>query len=55
MGRRTVMITGDNPLTTAAIAREVCVDVFLAQATPKDRMDPILREQADGKLVAITD
>ena len=48
------MITGDNPLTAAAIAREAGVDDFLAQATPKDKMDLIRREQADGKLVAMT-
>lgn len=54
MGIRTVMITGDNPLTAAAIALEAGVDDFLAQATPKDKMDLIRREQADGKLVAMT-
>jgi potassium-transporting ATPase ATP-binding subunit len=54
MGIRTVMITGDNPLTAAAIAAEAGVDDFLAQATPKDKMDLIKREQSGGKLVAMT-
>jgi potassium-transporting ATPase ATP-binding subunit len=54
MGIRTVMITGDNPLTAAAIAAEAGVDDFLAQATPEDKMALIKNEQADGKLVAMT-
>lgn len=54
MGIRTVMITGDNPLTAAAIAHEAGVDDFLAQATPKDKMDLIKKEQEEGKLVAMT-
>ncbi|MGD0061738.1 MAG: HAD-IC family P-type ATPase, partial [Verrucomicrobiia bacterium] len=54
MGIKTVMITGDNPLTAAAIAHEAGVDDFLAQATPQQKMDLIKKEQADGKLVAMT-
>ena len=54
MGIKTVMITGDNPLTAAAIASEAGVDDFLAQATPEDKMALIKREQANGKLVAMT-
>jgi K+-transporting ATPase ATPase B chain len=54
MGIKTIMITGDNPLTAAAIAREAGVDDFLAEAKPKDKMDLIKREQAQGKLVAMT-
>jgi K+-transporting ATPase ATPase B chain len=54
MGIRTVMITGDNPLTAAAIAGEAGVADFLAQATPKDKLDYIRKEQAAGRLVAMT-
>jgi K+-transporting ATPase ATPase B chain len=54
MGIKTVMITGDNPLTAAAIANEAGVDDFLAQATPKEKLDLIRREQGEGKLVAMT-
>ncbi|NJC35181.1 K+-transporting ATPase ATPase B chain [Sphingomonas jejuensis] len=53
MGIRTVMITGDNPLTAAAIAAEAGVDDFLAQATPEDKLELIRREQTGGKLVAM--
>ncbi|NKF24687.1 potassium-transporting ATPase subunit KdpB [Solimonas marina] len=53
MGIRTVMITGDNPLTAAAIAAEAGVDDFLAQARPEDKLALIRAEQADGKLVAM--
>ncbi|MBO0754405.1 MAG: potassium-transporting ATPase subunit KdpB [Bradyrhizobiaceae bacterium] len=53
MGIRTVMITGDNPLTAAAIAAESGVDDFLAQATPEDKLRLIRSEQANGKLVAM--
>ena len=53
MGIRTVMITGDNPLTAAAIAAEAGVDDFLAQATPEDKLALIRKEQASGKLVAM--
>ncbi|MDF2810133.1 MAG: kdpB [Microvirga sp.] len=53
MGIRTVMITGDNPMTAAAIAAEAGVDDFLAQATPEDKLALIRSEQAQGKLVAM--
>src|SRR6058998_2150181 len=54
MGIRSVMITGDNPLTAAAIAAEAGVDDFLAQATPKEKLEYIKKEQAGGRLVAMT-
>ena len=54
MGIRTIMITGDNPLTAAAIAHEAGVDDFLAEATPEAKMDLIRREQSGGRLVAMT-
>ena len=54
MGIRSVMITGDNPLTAAAIANEAGVDDFLAQATPKDKLEYIKKEQSEGRLVAMT-
>jgi len=54
MGIRSVMITGDNPLTAAAIASEAGVDDFLAQATPKEKLEYIKKEQAGGRLVAMT-
>src|SRR5271170_6916906 len=54
MGIRSVMITGDNPLTAAAIAAEAGVDDFLAQATPADKLEYIKKEQAEGRLVAMT-
>jgi K+-transporting ATPase ATPase B chain len=53
MGLRTVMITGDNPLTAAAIAKQAGVDDFLAQATPETKLAYIRKEQAEGKLVAM--
>ncbi|NTW28103.1 MAG: potassium-transporting ATPase subunit KdpB [Coriobacteriia bacterium] len=54
MGIRTVMITGDNPITAAVIAKEAGVDDFLAQATPETKMELIRKEQSRGKLVAMT-
>jgi K+-transporting ATPase ATPase B chain len=54
MGIKTVMITGDNPLTAAAIAAEAGVDDFMAQATPEDKLRRIRAEQAEGRLVAMT-
>jgi K+-transporting ATPase ATPase B chain len=54
MGIRTIMITGDNPLTAAAIAAESGVDDFMAQATPEDKLERIRAEQAEGRLVAMT-
>jgi potassium-transporting ATPase ATP-binding subunit len=54
MGIKTVMITGDNPLTAAAIAAEAGVDDFMAEATPEDKLKLIRREQAEGRMVAMT-
>ena len=54
MGIKTVMITGDNPLTAAAIASEAGVDDFMAQATPEDKLKLIRKEQANGRMVAMT-
>jgi potassium-transporting ATPase ATP-binding subunit len=54
LGIRTIMITGDNPLTAAAIAKEAGVDDFMAEATPEDKMERCRREQAGGNLVAMT-
>jgi len=53
MGIRTVMITGDNPLTAAAIAAEAGVDEFLAEAKPEDKLSRIRMEQANGRLVGM--
>jgi K+-transporting ATPase ATPase B chain len=54
MGIRSVMVTGDNPLTAAAIASEAGVDDFIAQATPKEKLEYIRREQAGGRMIAMT-
>ena len=54
MGIKTIMITGDNPLTAAAIAAEAGVDDFMAQATPEDKLKLIRREQGSGRMVAMT-
>jgi len=54
MGIRSVMVTGDNPLTAAAIASEAGVDDFIAQATPKDKLEYIRKEQAGGRMIAMT-
>lgn len=54
MGIKTIMCTGDNPLTAATIAREAGVDEFIAESTPEDKIAVIRREQAEGKLVAMT-
>jgi K+-transporting ATPase ATPase B chain len=54
MGIRSVMVTGDNPLTAAAIATEAGVDDFIAQATPKDKLEYIRKEQAGGRMIAMT-
>ena len=54
MGIRTIMITGDNPLTAAAIASEAGVDDFLAEATPEAKMQLIRKEQTGGRLIAMT-
>lgn len=53
MGLRTVMVTGDNPLTAAAIAKQAGVDDFLAQATPETKLDYLRKQQAEGKMVAM--
>lgn len=54
MGIKTIMCTGDNPLTAATIAKEAGVDEFIAEAKPEDKIDAIKKEQAEGKLVAMT-
>ncbi|MFM7427238.1 MAG: potassium-transporting ATPase subunit KdpB [Elainella sp.] len=54
MGVKTIMLTGDNRITASVIAQEAGVDDFIAEATPEDKIDVIRREQADGKLVAMT-
>src|SRR6185503_3479448 len=54
MGIRTIMITGDNPVTAAAVAAEAGVDDFLAEATPEQKLELIRREQAGGRMVAMT-
>ena len=54
MGIKTIMCTGDNPLTAATIAKEAGVDDFIAESTPEDKIEVIKREQAEGKLVAMT-
>jgi len=54
IGIRSIMVTGDNPLTAAAIAAEAGVDDFIAQATPKDKLEYIKKEQREGRLVAMT-
>jgi K+-transporting ATPase ATPase B chain len=54
MGIRTIMLTGDNRITASVIAQEAGVDDFIAEATPEDKMSVIQREQAEGKLVAMT-
>lgn len=54
MGIKTIMCTGDNPLTAATIAAEAGVDGFIAESTPEDKIEVIRREQREGKLVAMT-
>ena len=53
MGLRTVMVTGDNPLTAATIAKRAGVDDFIAQATPETKLEYLRKQQAEGKLVAM--